>query len=118
MKHHPTYLMLCGLSRLLAFLCLVFATATITVQLIEQARWSRTESNLFELVWYLITVEFVETFAPGCIFFAGSLIFWFFNKRIARLCTPRMSPNACHHCGYDLKDNPSENCPECGATKP
>jgi len=51
---------------------------------------------------------------PSWMFFVGAFPPWFLLQRKAMRSKRRSRTGYCHHCGYNLKDNKSGICPECG----
>jgi hypothetical protein len=91
-------------------LCFLFAQSAYIIQILTLP--FRSEFSRVQLT-YQIAVYFachIFEFAVGLYFFFGGK--WIVNKAI-----PGNRPY-CHECGYDLTQNSSGLCPECGTPTP
>jgi hypothetical protein len=89
--------------------------------------FSRLCGNVSQLIFYslkqapavsnIFSVSFFEALTPAAIDRAIGAYLFFGGKWIADKAIPSNRPY-CHECGYELTNNSSERCPECGTATP
>jgi len=108
----PAYLLLQGLTRLVALFFVALACGIFASNIVEALFRYPTLSALFNR----LTNVYIWSPLAGLLPIATLL--WLNSTRVARWCTPRIDLSRCQVCGYRLGDDRRSPCPECGYQDP